>query len=724
MKTVTLRSIIGVLFLLQSFFLFSTIRNMEYLNRGLVAVKVTSGVYLSWRFLGTDHPATGFKVYRNNTLITSTPITTSTNYTDATGTATSTYRVVPVLNSIEDTTGVITVTPWTQAYKSLKLNRPPSGVTPPNKYGSTGKAADGRYPNGQYYGYTPNDCSVGDVDGDGEYEIIVKWDPTNSQDNSYYGITGNVYIDAYKLNGTFLWRIDLGKNIRAGAHYTQFLVADFDSDGLAEVICKTAPGTIDGKGKFVIMNSDLPTADYRSLDTTQTTGSKMLGTVLNGPEYLTLFDGKTGAELNTIAYTPSRGSLSSWGDTYGNRSDRFLACVAYLDGVHPSAVMCRGYYARLTLASFDVQNKKLVQRWFYDSGSTAGVGAFGQGNHNLSVADVDNDGKDEIVYSSCAFDDNGTLMYSTGMGHGDAMHLSDLDPSLPGLEVWDVHEDAASAYRWEMHNAATGTVIWGGQAAGDNGRGMAGDVDSRYAGFEMWSSLGPGTSSCTGTTLSSSKPSTNFRIYWDGDLQDELLDGNSITKWTGSGNTTLMTGSSVSSCNSTKKTPNLCADLFGDWREELMLWSTKDSCTLQIYTTTTPTSYRLFTPMHDPVYRAGVAWQNAAYNQPPHLGFYIGGGVSNVTQPNIKMVRVASAPSAIESISENSTAIYATNNELVVNSSEPIQSVKVYSTVGKLLFEINHLNAQEFRQSFPVENQVCIVIVKTSTGVQHAKVIL
>jgi len=499
-------------------------RQMEYLNRGLVAVKVTNGVFLSWRLLGNDPKNIAFNIYKNKTtLVNSTPITTSTNYVDAAGLLTDTYTIRPVVNNVEDLTeNNALVTPWQQQYKTIQLNRPANGITTPNKYGSTGKAATGSYPQGQPYGYSPNDCSVGDVDGDGEYEIIVKWDPSNSQDNSYYGITGKVYLDAYKLDGTQLWRIDLGKNIRAGAHYTQFMVYDFDGDGLAEVICKTAPGTIDGKGHNVIMNNDDPTADYRSIDTTQTTGSRMLGTIQTGPEYLTLFDGSTGAELNTIAYNPLRGS-SSWGDTYGNRSDRFLACVAYLDGVHPSAVMCRGYYTRACLAAYDVKAKKLVQRWFYDSGTTSGVGANGQGNHNLSVADVNGDGKDEIIYGSCAINNDGTLLYKTGLGHGDAMHVSDLDPDRPGLEVWDVHEDAASAYRWEMHDAATGTIIWGGSLAGDNGRGCSADIDARYRGFEMWSSLSSGTMSCKGVQISTSKPSAdNFRVYWDGDLQDEV----------------------------------------------------------------------------------------------------------------------------------------------------------------------------------------------------------
>ncbi len=717
-----MKKITSLILFLSCFFLSQVLatRQMEYLNRGLVAVKVSSGVYLGWRFLGTDSAATAFNIYRNNLKINTVPITNSTNYTDASGTTTSSYKVLPVLNGIEDTTGVKSITPWAQAYKTLQLKRPARGITPPNKTGSVGKAVDAYYPKGQPYGYSPNDCSVGDLDGDGEYEIIVKWDPSNSQDNSYYGITGNVYLDAYKLDGTFLWRIDLGKNIRAGAHYTQFLVYDFDGDGLSELICKTAPGTIDGTGNYVLMNGDSPTADYRSLDTTQISGSRMLGTVQTGSEYLTLFDGKTGANLHTITYKPLRNS-SSWGDSYSNRSDRFLACVAYLDGVHPSAVMCRGYYTRATLASYDVVGKKLVEHWFYDSGTTAGVGAYGQGNHNLSVADVDADGKDEIVYASCVINDNGTLLYRTGLGHGDAMHVSDMDPDNAGLEVFTVHEETSAAYGYELHDAKTGTILWGIPTGTDVGRGVAADIDSRYPGFEMWAVSG--TYSCKGVKISTSKPSSNFRVYWDGDLQDDLLDGTSITRWTGSGTSTLLNASGVSSCNSTKKTPCLSADILGDWREEVILWTTADSSKIQIYSTTTSTTNRLFTLMHDPVYRLGVAWQNAAYNQPPHLGFYIGSGLANVRVPDITLVKYSSVPVGIQLPVQKEIQVWGNNDGLMIQAPIKIQSVSVYSATGLLLRQDNNIESAECQLHFPLKNQLLIIRVKTNNGTQTCKII-
>ncbi|MDR2840903.1 MAG: rhamnogalacturonan lyase, partial [Paludibacter sp.] len=337
-------------------------RQMEALNRGLVAVKSGNNTYLSWRLLGTDADTTYFKIYKNNALVKTTTAAEATNYT-STGYAASDKFKVEAYAGTQLLDSSKSILPWAQQYLAVQLDRPAGGTTPPNvTHPGTANGTATNYPNGESYTYTPNDCSVGDVDGDGEYEIIVKWDPSNSKDNSQTGITGNVYLDAYKLDGTRLWRVDLGRNIRAGAHYTQFLVYDFDGDGKAEVVCRTAPGTVDGLGHNVLLGSDSPTADYRNL-ALNTSGNSRCGFVLSGPEYLTLFDGETGENIHSVPFSPARGSVSGWGDSYGNRVDRFLACVAYLDGVHPSAVMCRGYYNKACLTAYDVVNKQLVQRW-------------------------------------------------------------------------------------------------------------------------------------------------------------------------------------------------------------------------------------------------------------------------------------------------------------------------------------------------------------------------
>jgi rhamnogalacturonan endolyase len=566
---------------------------MEYLDRGVVAVKVNNGVFISWRFLGTDDKSSGFNIYRDGRKVNETPITSKTNYVDTKGGANSKYVIKTVVGGKEiDASSA--VSPWGAQYKTLNLKRPGNN-------------------------YAANDMSVGDVDGDGQYELFVKWYPNNAKDNSQSGKTDNTLIDCYKLDGTFLWRIDLGINIRSGAHYTQFQVYDYDGDGKCEMVCKTATGTKDGKGKNVILGNDNPKADYRNGN----------GYVLTGPEYLTIFEGATGAEIHTVEYTPGRGNVSAWGDSYGNRVDRFNACTAYLDGVHPSVVMCRGYYTRTTLAAYDFKNKKLVQRWYHNS-DKKGQGAYGDGNHNVSVADVDGDGKDEIILGSAIIDDDGKTYSRTGFGHGDAMHVSDMDPDRPGLEGWFVHEDKGSAYGYEFRDLKGNKVIFGKKTGTDNGRGMAADIDAKHKGFEMWSSA-PGVFDCKGKQISSTKPSVNFRIYWDGDLQDELLDGTKCDKWNGNGVNRLITFKG-NACNGTKNTPCLSADLFGDWREEVIF---HDGDKIYIYTTTIESKYRLFTLMHDPVYRCGIAWQNSSYNQPPHLGFYIGDGVDKISQPDI-----------------------------------------------------------------------------------------
>nr|WP_236642077.1 MULTISPECIES: rhamnogalacturonan lyase [unclassified Paenibacillus] len=577
---------------------------MEFLDRGVVAVKTGTGVFVSWRLLGTEGSNVSFNVYRDGTKVNASPITNSTNLQDASGTSSSKYTVRAVVGGTEQTASAA-ASVWGNNYLSVPLSVPAGGTTP----------------DGVAYTYSANDASAGDLDGDGEYELIVKWDPSNSKDNSQSGYTGEVFIDAYKLNGTRLWRISLGKNIRAGAHYTQFMVYDLDGDGKAEVAMKTADGSKDGTGVVIGDASK----DYR----------KSSGYVLSGPEFLTIFNGQTGKALSTVNYEPARGNVSDWGDNYGNRVDRFLAAIAYLDGERPSLVMARGYYTRTVLVAYNWRDGQLTKQWTFDSNTSGNSGYAGQGNHNLSVADVDGDGKDEIVYGAMAVDDNGKGLYTTGLHHGDAMHLSDLDPDRAGLEVFQVHETPSNA-GVEFRDARTGQLIWGIPTTKDIGRGMAADIDPRYKGAEVWADGGLYTAKGQkiGTTLPSS---TNFGIWWDGDLLRELLDSNRIDKWDYANSKTvnLLTASGVSSNNGTKSTPNLQADLFGDWREEV-IWRTNDSSALRIYTTTAVTDKRIYTLMHDPVYRLGVAWQNVAYNQPPHTGFYLGDGMSTPPVPNIR----------------------------------------------------------------------------------------
>lgn len=618
---------------------------MEKLGRGVVALPQKEGIFVSWRLLGTDDARVTFDVVRDGETIAEG--LTASNYADEAGTTASRYQVVCRVNGKAVETSQ-EVTPWAQAYMTLPLDRPATG------------ALGGEY--------SPNDCSAGDVDGDGEYEILVKWDPSNSKDNSQGDKTDNVYLDCYKLNGTRLWRIDLGVNIRAGAHYTQFMVYDLDGDGLAELMCKTAPGTKDGQGNYV--NQAATDEQIKAADNTRDWRTSA-GRINGGQEYLTVFNGQTGAAIHTIAYYPNRNALAelseaegtfNWDDRsgkkdrgdYGNRGERYLAAVAWLSGAdgRPSGIFCRGYYTYAYVWAVDFDGSQLKHRWLHRSdtkttytvvdkdmkesapitapGATRGEGSntmYGNGNHNLSVGDVDGDGRDEIIWGSAALDDDGKLLYATGFGHGDAIHLGKMDPDRSGLQVFQVHEEKGT-YSWDLHDAATGEVIFkGGSAGKDNGRGMAADVIPTSRGYEFWSADERSQRSVqTGEVVNDKNTSVNFRMYWDGTCYDQTLDGNTLDAWNGKSWTRVMTFHSYgnsSTCNGTKKTPNLQADLFGDWREELILWDSANSATLNIFTTNIPTPYRVPTLMHDHTYRMGVAWQNTAYNQPPHLGFYL-----------------------------------------------------------------------------------------------------
>lgn len=623
------------------------LRQMEYLDRGVVAVQTGEGVFVSWRLLGTEAPDTAFNLYRDGAKVNDAPLTGGTNMLDPDGTAGSTYTVRAIVGGQEQRDSKPAAV-WGTNALTLPLRKP----------------ADGVNPDGTPYTYSANDASVGDLDGDGEYEIVLKWDPSNSKDNSHDGVTGEVFIDAYKLDGTFLWRIGLGKNIRAGAHYTQFMVYDLDGDGKAEVAFKTADGTTDGTGQVI---GD-PNADYRNA----------AGRILEGPEYLTIFEGATGKALVTTNYEPPRGNVADWGDNYGNRVDRFLAGIAYLDGERPSLVMARGYYTRTVLVAYNWRDGQLSKVWTFDSSDPGNEDYAGQGNHNLSIGDVDGDGKDEIIYGAMAVDHDGTGLYTTGLGHGDAMHLGDLDPTRPGLEVFQVHESRSVPYHAEYRDAATGELIWGVYTGRDTGRGMSADIDPRYPGEEVWAAAGVGLYSSQGTKISSTTPSSiNFGIWWDGDLLRELLDhqydssvgagAGRIDKWDYENGQTinLLTAVGTYSNNSTKGTPSLQADLFGDWREEAV-WRTQDSTALHIYTTTYPTEHRIHTLMHDPIYRLGVAWQNVAYNQPPHTGFFLGHGMAAPPAPSIYVAHPAQA-----SVQPKSLNVKSSGNKITASVELP-----------------------------------------------------
>lgn len=601
-------------------------RQVEYLKRGIIAIPADSGVFVSWRLLGIESQNTHFDLYRteNNSTkkLNEKPLLRETNFLDKTADKAKNYTYFVKSNTQDQSVDndFANYVANQKPYFSIPLKTPA--------------------------GYTPNDASVADLDGDGEYEIILH-QTGKSKDNSQKGETDPPIIQAYKMDGKLLWEINLGKNIREGAHYTQFLVYDLDQDGKAEIVMKTADGSKDGKGKFI---GD-PTKNYVNEN----------GFILSGAEFLTVFDGETGEEINTVNYQVPRfaGSLNptdeqmteTWGDAKGNRLDRFLGAVAYLDGKTPSVIMSRGYYTRTAIAAWDYKYKKLSLRWLFDTESSEENKQYrGQGNHNLTIADVDNDGKDEIVFGAMTVDHDGKVLNSTGYGHGDALHVGDLDPSNPGLEIFDIQErfdDAGAHFR----DGKTGKVLWKlpstvyskqGKFQGP-GRGLSLNIDPRHEGSESWAAGAglKGIYNTKGKKISDKNPPANMGIYWDDDFLSEILDGTNVSKWDWKKEKSNLIFDAKSfqceSNNGTKKNPALVADLFGDWREEVM-YRTADNQELRIFSTTIPTKHRLYTLMHNPQYRLSVVWQNVGYNQPPHTDYYLDESIKEMPKPNIKTI--------------------------------------------------------------------------------------
>ena len=567
----------------------------EPLNRGVVALSDNDGhVYISWRTLPTDPAGLPFDIYRNGQRLNSKPLTTGGTFfidehpldTDAT------YEVKGGGHD-----GSWTLKAQSPAnYLSIPLDRPEGGTAP----------------DGRRYDYSANDASIGDVDGDGQYEIFLKWDPRNSHDNAHPGYTGHVFFDCYRLTGERLWRIDLGQNIRAGAHYTQFLVYDFDGDGRAEIMMKTADGTIDGKGKVI---GD-PNKDWRCHD-----DDRRKGRILDGPEYLSVFDGLTGEALCTSDYVPGRGDVEAWGDGYGNRCDRFLATVAYLDGRRAGAVFCRGYYTRTVLAAWDWDGRQLHQRWVFDTDDPQWTAYAGQGNHNLRTADFDGDGCDEITYGSMAVDHDGTGLYNTGFGHGDAMHIV-VEPGTQRLFIWDCHENKRDGV--DLRDAHTGKVVFQNPSPIDVGRCMAADIDPTNPGMEVWSIADRHIYNTRGEIVRDhveGRMSCNFGIWWDGDTLREMLDHETVLKYDWQANTVqpIVHFEGIRFNNGSKSNPCLQADILGDWREEVVA-RTHDSSELRIYVSPLPTPHRFVCLEADIPYRLSVAAENVAYNQPPEMG--------------------------------------------------------------------------------------------------------
>jgi len=607
----------NMLLLVGSIFAFSQPYSGEKLSRGLIGIPTEEGMYFSWRMTLEDAAGLQFDLYRSSNggaevKLNKEPIDRTSDFLDRTVDYTVDNRW-----TLKATTGEVAT--WTRLkgeernpYLSIPICKPEDGEIA-----------------GESFTYTANDCSVGDLDGDGEYEIILKWSPSNSKRPPQRGFTGNTYLDAYKMDGRRLWRIDLGPNVRSGAATTNFLVFDFDGDGCAEICCKTGDGTVDGLGHRI---GDAQ-ADWRTWDKKSPT----YGKIVNGPEYLTVFEGRTGKELDSKEYIPTRYPLDGWGgvggncgnDNTGGRSDRFTAGVAFLDGKTPSPIMVRGWYGRTVVAAWTFTNGALKHTWTFDSAAPGWEAYSGMGNHSVTVADFDGDGCDEICVGAMTVDHDGKGLFTTGLRHGDALHAGRFIPSRQGMQVFGVHENEGDneivkrTPAVAMFDGATGEIIWQDGLGQDAGRGVAADIDPRYDGAECWCNIGGLRRGDTGEIISNRKPdSCNFTIYWDADPLAELLDHVSISKWNWNAESTdlLLKAEGVVSNNGTKGNPCLSGDILGDWREEV-IWPSEDQTELRIYSTTIPAVDRRATWMNDRQYRLAIAWQNVAYNQPPHPSF-------------------------------------------------------------------------------------------------------
>lgn len=657
----------------------SITREVENLDRGVVAVKVDGGVFVSWRRLGTEPADTTFSLYRDNQLVTSGAVT---NFVDAGGSASSKYKVVTNNATVSKEVSVL-------ANNCIEI---PLAETPVFEGSPVIDTTGIWYPE-----YAPGDSTVGDLDGDGEYEVVMMWNPADAKDAATVGTTGKVFIDAYKLDGTHMWRIDMGKNIRAGAHDTQLLVADFNGDGKSELIVRTADGTTDAAGTVIG-------------DATKDWGALNGGKNLQGPLFLTAFEGATGKILDTVDYDPQTVDNgvdhNYWGDGYGNRSERYLATIAWLDGVRPCAIEQRGYYpgkdtgpGRTVVAAYAMEGNKLVKKWRFDTMDAGNDVAIGQGNHSMTAGDVDGDGYDEIISGALALDHDGKILWNTGYGHGDAHHLGDFDPTKEGYEYLKVYEGCvdypgfmgARNQTWGLtvQNAKTGEIYISHDGIKDTGRGMIGNIGYKDKYYVAWGAGSTGYWASDDTNCGDLGLSMNGSIYWDGDLQTELQDHVNVQKWNDAAGKmeTIFTGDGKS-INGTKGNVNFQADVIGDWREEFACYAVIDSkkekvpytvqtalgeaqveadktiskYALRIYTTTIPTEYNFSTFMHDDLYRISAATYNVAYNQPPHISFYISDN-PNLPQkyttqptPNVKLVANNYTEAAFDPSSVSGTA--------------------------------------------------------------------
>lgn len=631
----------------------------ERMGRGVYAVRQTEKeVMVGWRYKSTDPTNIAFNVYANGVKLNAQPIRDVTYYkTPWTGKATK-YEVreektglTGLKKDLQDSAQASASNPVNQTRNpvnsvssswTLRADAPVGyfdiELTPP---------PDTKMPDGKLAKHIPYDCSIGDLDGDGEYDLVIIWWPDNAGDNASWHKTGDTWLEGVKLDGTnrSLWKINLGPNIRSGSHYVPVMVCDMDGDGRAEVVCRTAEGTVDAAGR--VQGTDGAFAPGAAFTDWR---AKIEGAhILWARNFTTVFDGATGRALDAVPFKPDvlsdptrRAAMDEkainreWSSRNpGNQAFRMLGAVAYLDGVHPSVVMCRGYYSRTCLTAYDFAGGKLKERWYFCSDDPRWWGYGGQGFHNLRVGDVDFDGKDEIIYGHMVVDHDGQGLYTTGMGHGDAIHLIQGSPTMRGLQVWTCHENRP--FGVSLFDAQTGRVRFWTHGQQDTGSCNAMDIDPNAPGVELFGGTHTGIySAATGQRYAPPKPNPKdnyygtlrFGIWWKGDLTRSAYSGGTkIKDYSVRGRAvsyiTDLGEGEVHSNHGSKGCPNLIADLFGDWREEILL-TRNDNRAIRVFMSPEETKYRFHTFLEDPVYRISVLTQNNGYNVPTDPGFYFG----------------------------------------------------------------------------------------------------
>ncbi len=705
----------------------------ELLDRGVYAVQSESGdgILVSWRLLvdeyGTDIE---FYVYRNGELITEEPITDVTNYLDTEGAVGDVYTIKTVQDGYYWISDAYVAT--AENYLSITLQNP-----------GPQQDVDGNWVN-----YTINDCGTADVDGDGELEIIVKWYPEDAFDSGKQdGPSAPTIFDVYEMDGTALWRLNMGLDCPSGAHWNQFMLYDLDEDGCAELFIKTSDGTTsykpneDGLFDMTDESTIISVMGDASVAGTHILSTGHVSSEAN--EWMTVYDGATGELVCYTDYIYETTDPSDYGDSWYNRASRYNIAIAYQPvdrtnesaGTIPTVLFNHGYYAKTTVAAYTLRtaadgSKYLQLEWGFDSSDYPDEAYTGKGNHNVATGDVDNDGFDELVIGAMCIDHDGNVLWvkdgSDGQdvgGHSDALSLAAMNPDDPTqLYVFTPMEEVGDAtLSGNLSNAGTGARIngmWYG-ADDDIGRGLAANI-TPTPGYEYWASipenegvLSGGIYNFTTGLLTNSRPSnmkTNFIVYWDGDLLSELLDSDSTEgpatvykyDWVDNELDTLQIMDGTKLNNSTKNNPSLTADLLGDWREEIVVRG-EDNETLYIYMTNYETDYAIYSLMYDPVYRNAVANQNTSYNQPPHLGFYL--GEDNADQvlamalptANISYTTTKTAGTLVESTDTGSTDTGSTDTGSTKDDSSDSGSSSgnsYWNTVDGILDEIEQAQSE------------------------------